>query len=92
MPAESRPELQQKLREFCREYALGNVRIYDLHAAVAADAGYAVSTKDHQETIKRLITRTVLGQPQFLVTRVTPKDALNEITWATAPVRDVQRR
>ena len=92
LAGESRPDLREKLRGFCLEYALGNVRVFDLHAAEIADAGFSVSTKDHQEAIRSLITRTVLGQPQFLVMRVTPKDALNEITWATAPVRDVQGR
>jgi two-component system nitrogen regulation sensor histidine kinase NtrY len=82
------PQLREKLRAFCSEYALGNVRVYDARGRVAADAGYAISTSGHQEVIRQLIAQTILGQQRFHVMRVSPRDALNEITWATAPVWD----
>ncbi len=45
---ESQPKLQQKLQEFCRQYVLGNVRVYDNRARPTADAGNAVSSSSHQ--------------------------------------------
>jgi two-component system, NtrC family, nitrogen regulation sensor histidine kinase NtrY len=87
---ELRPKLQQKLQEFCHQYALGNVRVFDNHARLAADAGNAVATNDHQDIIKHLIARSILGQQDFRVERVTPEDPLNEIAWATAPIRDLR--
>jgi two-component system nitrogen regulation sensor histidine kinase NtrY len=84
-----RPKLHQELEDFCQEYGLGNVQIFDDHARLIAESGSTVSTKAHQSTIKQLIAQAILGQPGFRTQRVTPKDALNEISWATAPIRDL---
>lgn len=89
---ELQPKLRQKLQEFCRQYVLGNVRIYDNHARQTADAGNAVSSSSHNDSIKRLVDQALLGQQGFLVARAYPTDALNEITWATAPIRDARGR
>jgi two-component system, NtrC family, nitrogen regulation sensor histidine kinase NtrY len=84
------PKLQQKLQEFCYEYAISNVRVFDNRGDIAANAGDPVSTAAHREFIKGLIARTLLGEQDFRVERVIPKDPLNEIIWATAPIRDAR--
>ncbi len=86
----ARPQLDRKLQQFCREYALENVRIMDHRSLVTAEAGNSVSAAGHQEDLKRLIEQTLLGRQELLVARLAPDDVLNEITWATAPIRGAQ--
>jgi two-component system nitrogen regulation sensor histidine kinase NtrY len=89
--AEPGPKLRQKLQEFDRQYALGNVRLYDTQARVVAESENPVwMTPKHEETIKRLVGQALIGRQGFQVVRLTPDNALNEITWATAPVKDAR--
>jgi two-component system nitrogen regulation sensor histidine kinase NtrY len=88
--AEPGPKLQQKLQEFCRQYAIGNVRVFDSRGRIVADSGDTVSTGDHAQSIRRLIDQTLLGLQGFQVARLTPSNPLNEITWATAPIKNTR--
>ena len=83
-----KPKLQWALQEFCREYALGNIRVYDSRARLVADSGPAVSNAGHRETIQSLIAQAILGQQGFRVERIDPRDPMNEIAWAAAPIKD----
>jgi two-component system nitrogen regulation sensor histidine kinase NtrY len=85
-----RPRIQQELREFCQEYALDNVKVFDDHARLIAESGSSASTDAHQGSIRQLIAQAILGKPAFRVERVIPADPLNEISWAAAPVRDMK--
>ncbi len=85
---EMRPKLKETMRQFCQLYGIGNIRIFDSRGRLASDAGYTVSSGDHQISIESLIAQSLLGHQEFRVERATPKDALTEITWATAPIRD----
>jgi PAS domain S-box-containing protein len=83
-------KLQQKLKEFCRQYAIGNARIFDSQARVVADSGNAVPDHEHMALIRHLVDQTLLGRTEFRVVRLTPTNALNEIAWATAPIKDAR--
>ncbi len=90
--AESHPQLEEKLRGFCRTFGLGNARIYDRRGKVAADAGYMVSGTGHRNAVQGLTEQALEGRQVYLVARVSPRDALNEIAWAAVPVRDAGGR
>lgn len=81
-------QLRQQLQDLCRQFAIGNVRVFDGRARLIADTGNRVSANSHRETIEELITRSINGQQDFRVERAAPNDALTEISWATAPIRD----
>jgi two-component system, NtrC family, nitrogen regulation sensor histidine kinase NtrY len=85
---EQNPALRKMLQEFCRDYSLGRVSVYDRHAGIAADSGSNRISIAHQDTIKRLVARGILGQQDFEKKRVIPEDPFKEISWAVAPIRD----
>jgi two-component system, NtrC family, nitrogen regulation sensor histidine kinase NtrY len=87
---EFRPNLAQKLQEFSRIYALGNVRVYDNRARQIAESGPTQSTSKHQQLINSLVGQAILGKQDFQVRRITPDDPITEITFAAAPIRDAQ--
>jgi two-component system, NtrC family, nitrogen regulation sensor histidine kinase NtrY len=92
-------EVRLSLQELCYQYDLGNIRVFDNKGMLVADAGNKLSCpgppearyslSDHQKEVYRLIAQSVSGKQQaFQTARVTPKNALCEITWATAPIWD----
>jgi two-component system nitrogen regulation sensor histidine kinase NtrY len=83
-----RPQLREQLQDLCRQFAIGNVRVFDRRARLIADTGNSVSSNSHRDTIEELIARAINGQQDFRVERAAPDDALTEISWATAPIRD----
>ena len=84
----SRTDLHQKLQEYCRHYNLDSVRIYDTRARLVLESGTARASNAHQHILKELVAQSILGRQGFRVERVAPKDPTNEISWATAPIRD----
>jgi two-component system nitrogen regulation sensor histidine kinase NtrY len=87
---ESKPNLPRRLQEFSRIYALGSVRVYDNQARRVAESGPTQSTGQHQELLRSLIGRAILGKPDFRVQRIHPDDPLKEIAFAAAPIRDIR--
>ncbi len=85
-----RPKLRERLKEFCQEYELNNVQVFDRHARLTMESGSAASSDDHGSIKNRLIAQAIAGQPGFQVERLNPSDPLNEISWAVAPIRDPQ--
>jgi len=83
-----RPNLRERLKEFCQEYALDNVQVFDRHARLTVETGSAVTSSDNQSIKSQLIAQAVLGQKGFRSERVNPEDPLNEISWAAAPILD----
>ncbi len=81
-------EVRLSLQELCYQYDLGNIRIFDLKGNIIADSGNKLSAHDHQKNIQRLISQSTAGQQVFQTVRDTPTNALLDITWATAPIRD----
>jgi two-component system, NtrC family, nitrogen regulation sensor histidine kinase NtrY len=92
-------EVRLSLQELCYQYDLGNIRVFDSRGMLLADAGNRLSCpgppevryslSDHQKEIYGLMAQSVSGKQQaFQTARVTPNNALCEITWATALIRD----
>ncbi len=88
--SELRPGLKQKLQEFCRDYALDSVRVYDGRARITAEFGSSRLSKAHQEVLKTMVAQGILGQQSFRKERVDPQDPFNEINWAVVPIRDAR--
>ncbi len=86
--SEMQPDLQEKLQQFCRSHALGDVRVYDQNARLVAQSGSAKLLDTHRGKVQQLISQCLLGQQGFQVERLNPQDPFPEISWATAPVRD----
>jgi two-component system, NtrC family, nitrogen regulation sensor histidine kinase NtrY len=82
--------LKLKLEEFSKQYALGNVWIYDANARLIAGSGAAVSMVTHQESIRKLIAQAILGKQASCSENRTPDDRVNKITFAAAPIHDLQ--
>ena len=92
-------EVQLSLQELCYQYDLGNIRVFNSRGIQIAEAGNKLSCpgppevryslRDHQAEVYRLMEQAISGQQQgFQTARVTPNNALCEIAWATAPIRD----
>jgi len=80
--------LRQKLEEYRRHYSLGSVRVYDNRGRPVLECGASRASKSHQSILKNLVAESILGRQGFQVERIAPRDPLNEISWATAPIRD----
>jgi two-component system, NtrC family, nitrogen regulation sensor histidine kinase NtrY len=92
-------EVRLSLQELCYQCDLGNIRMFDSKGMPIAEAGNRLSCpgppevrysfSDHQKEVYRLMAQSVSEKQQaFHTARVTPNNALCEITWATAPIRD----
>jgi two-component system, NtrC family, nitrogen regulation sensor histidine kinase NtrY len=92
-------EVRLSLQALCYQYDLGNIRVFDSKGISIADAGNKLSCpgppevryslSDHQKEVHNLMAQSVAEkQPAFQTARVAPKNALCEITWAAAPIRD----
>ena len=82
--------LRLKLLEFCHQYNIDNVRIFDRQFEVVADAGNTVAAEVHQQSVNQLIRRAMNGQAGFQVARLDPEEPYPEISWATASILDPQ--
>lgn len=87
------PENRRKLKEFCGNYILNTIQIFDAQGLLLADSGPSVSPGFHQIAKKNLIEAAIKGHEGFYADRVNPKDARNnEISYAAAPIHDDQGR
>jgi two-component system, NtrC family, nitrogen regulation sensor histidine kinase NtrY len=91
--AELSPDLsaitQSKLHKYNPQYEIGNVRIYDHRGRLVKDSGSIISlSKDLEEIKQDMIAQAILGRQDFKFERLMPRDPINEISWATAPIRD----
>lgn len=78
-----------KLIEFCHQYNLDSVRIFDREGVPLADSGDSIVGKEHGDSVKALIRKTIKeGSAEFMVTRLKPTDPNKEISWATALIRN----
>ncbi|MEJ2246100.1 MAG: HAMP domain-containing protein, partial [Acidobacteriota bacterium] len=82
--------LKLKLLEFCHQYSIDNVRIFDRNFEVVADAGNTVAAEVHQQSVDQLIQLAMNGQAGFRVARLYPEEPYPEISWATASILDPQ--
>jgi len=82
--------LKLKLQEFCQQYDIDNVRIFDRQSRLVADTGESVSGEAHRDSVKQLIQRAVDGHSGFQVARLQSLDPNKEISWSAASIRDPQ--
>jgi two-component system, NtrC family, nitrogen regulation sensor histidine kinase NtrY len=85
---ETQPDLQPKLQQFSRNYALGGVHVYDTQGRLIVEAGPSNLPNAHRNSVMQLISQSNLGLQGFKVERVNAPDPFPEISWATAPIRD----
>jgi len=83
-------KLHAHLQAFSREYGLRNVRAYDSKARQIAESGSSQFEGIHKQTINTLVSRAISGKQAFLIQRLTPDDPIKEISFASAPIRDMQ--
>jgi two-component system nitrogen regulation sensor histidine kinase NtrY len=83
-------ELKTKLTEFCHQFNIDNIRVFDRELKLIEDTGNTVSGKEHQDSLNRLIRITLNGQAGFDVARLNPDEPFPEISWATASIRNPQ--
>jgi two-component system nitrogen regulation sensor histidine kinase NtrY len=82
------PQLQKVLQDFCRDYSLDGVRVYDSRAGLSASSTSGPVSPDHQSVVKLLVSKGNLGQEDYQIVRANPRDPNKEISWAVAPIRD----
>jgi two-component system nitrogen regulation sensor histidine kinase NtrY len=89
LKVESHPRLKLKLTEFCHQYNLDSVRVFDREGAPLVDSGDSVAGKELEDSINAIIRKTIEeGNAEFRVTRLKPTDPNKEISWATALIRN----
>ncbi len=86
--SERRSKIRLKLLEFCHQYDIDNVQVFDARSRLVADTGNSVSGEAHLDSVRELVRHAVDGQADFKVARLAPKDPFTEISWATASIRD----
>jgi two-component system, NtrC family, nitrogen regulation sensor histidine kinase NtrY len=77
-----------RLREAAREYGIGTIRIIDLDGRVTAQSAPSISPDSHQDIRAGLIAEAIGGRQGFGIYSVAQDDPWNEISYATAPLRD----
>jgi two-component system nitrogen regulation sensor histidine kinase NtrY len=82
--AELEPVLSE-LRQFC---LIDDIRVYDRHGVLIGESGSRASGEAHKAEISQIVSTALQGQSEYRVQRVLPHDALQEMTWAAAPVRN----
>jgi two-component system nitrogen regulation sensor histidine kinase NtrY len=85
-------DIEDKLREFCRAYALNTVQIFDAQGRPVAESGPTISSPHHQDFRTAMIAEALQGDRQFRFDSVAPKDPGDEICYAAAPVLDAGGR
>ena len=86
--ADSRADILRKLQEYCRHFNLNSVRVYDNLGRLILQSGSVKASTIHLGILKELVAESILGRQTFRIERIVPGDPLNEISWATAPIRN----
>jgi two-component system nitrogen regulation sensor histidine kinase NtrY len=85
---ERQPDLQPKLQQFCRNYALSSAHVYDTQARLIVESGPSALSSAHRDSLMKLMSQSNLGLQSFMVERVNPQDPIPEISCAAAPIRN----
>ena len=83
-----RSDLESTITHLRLQYGLDSVRVFDRKQALVGETGTHVSHRDHDSQLGGILTRALAGEQEFQVEQVSPKDALKQVIWATAPIRD----
>ena len=82
------PGLDRELGEMRRLLGIDDVRIYDQGGALIGEVGARVSIEDHAPELASLVSGALQGRSDFEVQKVSRNDALREMFWATAGIRN----
>jgi two-component system, NtrC family, nitrogen regulation sensor histidine kinase NtrY len=86
--AEDKGMLASRLETERRKYQLTSIKILDGQGGLKAESGHGISEQYHKSQLANLISKALSGQPAFEADRAYPEDALTEVHWAAAPLRD----
>ncbi len=84
--------LEQRLSDLRHRYDFGAVQVFGSHGGFIAGAGTRTSPDEHMAAVKDLIVQTLAGQDTFKIERSSPRDAVRQVVWATAPLRTREGR
>lgn len=84
-------ELMQRLDKLRGDFLLDEAMIFDRGGSMTFVTSGPSAQPADQAKINELVAATLKGHSEFRVERVSPKDALKEIIWATAPIRGPDR-
>jgi two-component system, NtrC family, nitrogen regulation sensor histidine kinase NtrY len=85
---ENHPRAEARLTEMLPRYQLSNIRLFNHEGGLAAEAGQRVSGAAHKVIVRELVANALRGQVSSRVERVSPSDALREVVWGAAPIRE----
>jgi nitrogen fixation/metabolism regulation signal transduction histidine kinase len=88
----SAQDIKNKLREYCRAYALNTARIFDAQGRLVSESGPTISSPHHKDFLADMTAEALRGKPQFRFDSVAPKDPGEEICYAAAPIRNAAGR
>jgi two-component system, NtrC family, nitrogen regulation sensor histidine kinase NtrY len=84
------PKLQLRLKEFCGQYGVGSVQLFDTQARPLARSGATLSAKGQEALIQQLVAHAIEGKSESRVEFLAPDDKVNRITFAAAPIRNAE--
>ncbi len=85
--ADAHPRLEQKLAEMRHRYDFRAVQVFGPQGGFIAGAGTRTAPEEHREAVRSLIAETLAGKDSFKIERSSPRDAIRQLVWATAPLR-----
>ncbi len=91
-------DLGQALLDLRRLYHIGDIRIYDKDGALSSEIGKPASSGDlktdpqKKADLEKLISGGLQGISDLKLQKISPTDALHEMIWVTAPIRDHSAR
>jgi two-component system nitrogen regulation sensor histidine kinase NtrY len=92
-------DLGKALLDLRRLYRIGDIRIYDKDGVLSSEMGKPASSGDQKTDLQRKadLEKLVSGGLQGIsdppkLQRISPTDALHDMIWVTAPIRDRSAR
>jgi two-component system, NtrC family, nitrogen regulation sensor histidine kinase NtrY len=90
--ADDKAVLASRLETERQRYQLTSIKILDEQGSLKAESGHGISGQYHKSQLANLISKALIGQPAFEADRAYPDDALTEVLWAAASIRDDNNR
>lgn len=84
---EARRRLEDKIVDMRHRYDFRAVQVFGTQGGVVAGTGARISPDEHEAAVRNLIAETLKGQGVFRIARSSPRDAIRQLVWATAPLR-----
>jgi two-component system nitrogen regulation sensor histidine kinase NtrY len=91
-------DLGKALLDLRRLYRIGDIRIYDKGGVLSSEIGKPASSGDQKTDLQRkadlekLVSGGLQGISDLKLQKISPADALHDMIWVTAPIRDRSAR